>query len=204
MRQRALTSPFAPSSLLIGLALCAVFGSTASTLTVETPSLGVRFTVPEHCQTQEGPGTIEAVCDPSGDAAKSAIISAASSLFLEVVMQEVPQDRDQPPPALAERYPLSQFEKDLPLAVCGAEAKVKIENAAQLFQETRVVYTATVLCPEVRFLGLNQRRSIVRTIVGPGRRYQIQARAQVEDFERAKPVIDAFLASVRLEPEQRP
>lgn len=205
MRWRA---PFSPLdwTRLIGLSLCAFLAGTvaAAALAVDSPALGVRFTVPEHCSMQEGPGTIEAVCDPSGDAAKSAAGSAAFSLFLEIVMQEAPEDRDQPLDALAQRYSFGQFERELPGAVCGDPAKVKIENAMQLFEGARVVYTASVLCPEIRFLGLGQRRGVVRTVVGPGRRYQILARALVNDFERVKPVIDTFLASLHIEPEKSP
>lgn len=205
MRRRA--SPIAFDwSQLIGLSFCAALAGTAAAaaLVVDSPALGVRFTVPEHCSMQEGPGTVEAVCDPSGNAAKGEASNQASSLFLEIVMQETAEDRDQPLDVLAQRYSFGQFEKELPGAVCGDGAKVKIENAMQLFEGARVVYTASVLCPEIRFLGLGQRRGVVRTVVGPGRRYQIVARALVDDFERVKPAIDTFLASVRIEPEKSP
>jgi hypothetical protein len=66
------------------------------------------------------------------------------------------------------------------------------------------VYTAEVLCPEIRFLGLGARRAVVRTIVGPGRRYQVAVRSLVADFERLKPFVDAFFASLRIEPEKGP
>ena len=176
----------------------------AASLDIESPDLGVRFAVPEHCSASEGPGTIEAICDPSSDAVRSATAPAATALKLEVVMQPTPDDRDQPLDVLATRYSFGQFEKDVPGAVCGDEARVKIDNAMQLFEGPLVVYTATVRCPEIRFLGLGERRAVVRTIVGPGRRYHVAARALDADFDRLKPAIDAFFASLRIEPEKSP
>ena len=176
----------------------------AAPIDIESQDLGVRFTMPEHCGAMEGPGTIEAICDPSGDATKSATAQAASALKLEIVVHPTPDDKDQPLDVLAARYSFGQFEKDLPAAICGDEARVKIENAMQLFEGTRVVYTASVLCPEIRFLGLGARRAVVRTIVGPGKRYQVAARSLATDFERLKPSIDAFFASLRIDPEKSP
>lgn len=177
----------------------------AAPITIESQDLGVRFAAPEHCSAMEGPGTVEAICDPSGDAAKSATTAAASALKLEITMQATPQNKGEPPDVLAARYSFGQFQKDVPAAVCGDEARVKIEDAVQLFEGALVVYTANVLCPEIRFLGLGQRRAVVRTIVGPDRQYQVAARALVSDFERLKPAIDAFFASLRIgEPEKSP
>ena len=171
---------------------------------VESADLGVRFAMPAHCSAIEGPGTIEAVCDPGGDAARSATVEAAVALKLEIVMHATPADAGQPVEALVTRYGFSHFQEDVPAAVCGAETRVKIEDAVQIFEGARVVYTASVLCPEIRFLGLGARRAVVRAIVGPGRRYQVFARALEADFQRLKPEIDAFLASLRIEPEKSP
>lgn len=176
----------------------------AAPLNIESPNLGIRFMVPEHCSALEGPGTIEAICDPSGDAGKSTTMEAAIALKLEVVMLPTPDDRDQPVEVLVARYGFGQFEKDVPAAVCGDEARVKIEDAGQFFEGSRVVYNASVVCPEIRFLGLGARRAVVRTIVGPGKRYQVVARALATDFERLKPTIDAFFASLQIEPERSP
>jgi hypothetical protein len=177
----------------------------AAPIDIESQDLGVRFAVPEHCSAMEGPGTLEAICDPSGDATKSAPVATAAALKLEIIMQPTPENKGEPPDVLAARYSFGQFQKDVPAAVCGDEARVKIEDAMQLFEGALVVYTANVLCPEIRFLGLGQRRAVVRTIVRPDRQYQVAARALASDFERLKPAIDAFFASLRIgEPEKSP
>jgi hypothetical protein len=118
-------------------------------------------------------------------------------------MEETPETVSQPLDALAQSYSLGQFQKDLPGAACGTEARVKIEHATQVFEGTRVTYSAVVQCPEVSFLGLGPRRANVRTIVAPGRRYQVQARALNDDFVSLAPIIDSFFASLRLETEEK-
>jgi hypothetical protein len=199
--QRALIAVATATAL--ALALSGTEAASAS-IDLESPDLGVRFAVPAYCSAIEGPGTIEAVCDPSGDAARSATAQAATALKLEIVMLPTPADAGQPIEILVTRYGFGHFQEDVPAAVCGAETRVKIEDAVQIFEGGRVVYTASVLCPEIRFLGLGARRAVVRAIVGPGRRYQVFARALEADFQRLKPEIDAFLASLRIEPEKSP
>jgi len=86
--------------------------------------------------------------------------------------------------------------------VCGEpdRARVKVENAKQVLEEARVVYTADVACPELKFLGLGERRAMVRFLVTPGMRYRLMARAPKEDFEQRKDAVNAFFASFRILP----
>jgi hypothetical protein len=191
--------------MLLAAALAAASGvasgeARAVPVELHSTALGVRFAVPADCGTREGPGTIEAVCDPSG---AGRTVEAVSALFFEIVMEETPETAAQPLDLLAQNYSLGQFQKDLPGAVCGTEARIKIEHAMQVFEGGRVAYNAVVQCPEVSFLGLGPRRASVRTIVAPGRRYRVQARALNDDFAQLAPIIDAFFASLRLDPEEK-
>ena len=92
--------------------------------------------------------------------------------------------------------------QELPEAVCGEadRARVKIDNAKQVLEEARVVYTADVACPEIKFLGLGERRAMVQFLITPGLRYRLMARALKEDFEQRKEAVDAFFASFRILP----
>ena len=62
------------------------------------------------------------------------------------------------------------------------------------------MYTADVACPEIKFLGLGERRAIGAVPDHAGLRYRLMARAPKEDFEQRKEAIDAFFASFRILP----
>ena len=160
------------------------------------------MTLPAGCRHDEGPGTLDAICSTELDPEKSAKASAASALVLEVGVEPVPDDAGKAPADLAQRYDEAQFKAELPEAVCGESdrARVKIENAKQVLEEARVVYTADVACPEIKFLGLGERRAMVQFLLTPGRRYRLMARAPKEDFEQRKEAVDAFFASFRILP----
>ena len=81
-----------------------------------------------------------------------------------------------------------------------AWVKLKIDNAKQVLEAARVVYTADVACPEIKFLGLGERRAAVQFLITPGLRYRLMARAPKEGFEQRKEAIDAFFASFRILP----
>ena len=69
-------------------------------------------------------------------------------------MEPVPDDAGKAPADLAQSYGEAQFKAELPEAVCGEgdEARVKIDNVEQVIEDARVVYTADVACPEIKFL----------------------------------------------------
>jgi hypothetical protein len=189
------------------LALATVAGTvthaqTPSTETFQSDAYRYAVTLPAGCRYQEGPGTLDAVCSAEMDAEKSALASAAESLVLEVSAEAVADDAGKPVAALAERYDTKEFRAALPEAVCGeADAtRVKIANVQQVLESERVVYTADVVCPEVRFLGLGERLAAVRFLVTPGLRYRLMARAPKEEFERRQPAVDAFFSSFRMLP----
>jgi hypothetical protein len=174
----------------------------ADTVTVENAKYRYSVALPKACRRDEGPGTLDATCSPDLDQDKSAAANAARALVLEVSVEAVPADAGAAPADLAQRYGEKEFKEELAEAVCGESdrAKVKIEDAKQVLEEARVVYTAGVACPEIKFLGLGERRAGVRFLITPGLRYRLMGRALKEDFEQRKEAVDAFFASFRVLP----
>jgi hypothetical protein len=195
----------APMALLAVLLVpvVATAQTPSSMLTVESPAPHrYRVTLPAGCRQEEGPGTIDAICSSEFDAEKSAEASAAGSLVFEAAAETVADDTGKAVPALAAGYGEEVFKGELPEAVCGESdrARVKIENVKQVLEEGRVAYTADVLCSEVRFLGLGERRAAVKFVVTPGVRYRLLARAPQGEYEQHRQLIEAFLASFRVLP----
>ena len=168
----------------------------------EIAELRYSVELPNGCRHDEGPGTLDAICSPDLDPEKSAAASAAMALVLEVGVEPVPADAGAQPAELAQRYGEAQFKEELAEAICGESdrAKVKIDNPKQVLEAARVVYTAGVTCPEIKFLGLGERRAMVQFVIAPGLRYRLMARALTEDFEKRKEAVDAFFASFRILP----
>jgi hypothetical protein len=158
--------------------------------------------VPKGCRLDEGPGTLDAICSSNLDPEKSGQVSSAVALVLEVGVELVPADAGVSAADLAQRYGEAQFKEELGEAVCGESdrSRVKIDGAKQVLEDARVVYTANVTCSEIKFLGLGERRALVRFLIAPGKRYRLMARAPAEDFEKQKEVVNAFLSSFRVLP----
>ena len=168
----------------------------------------VTFAIPAHCSVQYGPGTAEAVCDPDAFASAEAsqVASSVAALYFEVTLDQSRDAGGAATVSLAPSYAFADFQKELPGAVCGEErvSRIRIENPLRQVENGRIVYSAIVTCPEVRFLGLGPRRAVVRYIFSDGARLTTMARSLTEDFERSKSMIDAFHASVALQPERKP
>lgn len=199
----ARASLVAAGALVAALAVGTAAAQTpADTVAFESAQFRYSVTLPKACRHDEGPGTLDAICSPDLDQEKSSEANAAAALMLEVSVESVPADAGAPPADLAQRYGETQFKEELAEAICGEtdRAKVKVEDAKQLLEEARVVYTAAVTCPEIKFLGLGERRAGVRFVITPGMRYRLMARALKEDFEQRKEAVDAFFASFRVLP----
>ena len=170
--------------------------------------VAVTFAIPAHCIVQNGPGTAEAICDPDASAPTEAsqVASSVAALYFEVTLDQARDAGGASAVSLAQSYAFADFQKELPGAVCGEErvSRIRIENPQRQMENGRIVYSAIVTCPEVRFLGLGPRRAVVRYIFSNATRLTTIARALTEDFERSKPMIDAFHASVALQPERKP
>lgn len=190
----------------LGSGLLAGIGSVVAgaALTVDLGGVGATFSVPPYCATQEGPGTFEAVCDPEGDSEKSRAGPAASALYFEISVRSVPEDKGLSAKALADRYSMAEFQKDLPEAICGEEKSrgIKLDKPEQVAAADSLVYRITLTCPEVRFLGLPERKAAVRYELRNGRRILVQARSLSDDFPRVQREMDAFFASLKFEPER--
>jgi hypothetical protein len=171
----------------------------------ENASHRYSVSLPAGCRHDVGPGTLDAVCSPGFDEEQSASASAAGSLVLEVGAERVADSAGKSSADLAQLYGEAAFKEELPQAVCGeADAsRVKISNLHKVLEETRVVYTADIACPEIKFLALGERRAAARFLITPGMRYRLMARAPSEDFEERKETIDAFFASFRVLPAEQ-
>ena len=163
-----------------------------------------RYTValPAGCRLEEGPGTVDAVCAKDLDPERSALASSATALVMEVGAEIVADDAGRTASDLAQRYDEAAFRQEIPQAVCGESdtSRARISNLKQTLEDARVAYTADIICAEVRFLQIAERRASVRYLIGPEARYRLVARAPIEEFEKQKSAIDAFFESFRVLP----
>jgi hypothetical protein len=161
--------------------------------------------LPAGCRHEEGPGTVDAVCSADLDPERSARVSSAAALVMEVGAEIVAADAGKSPEELAQAYGEAAFRDELPEAICGESDKgrVTLANVTQTVQDARVVLAADVTCAEVKFLQIGERRATVRYIIGPDARYRLVARATTDDFANHKPAIDAFLDSFRVLPARK-
>ena len=158
--------------------------------------------LPAGCRHEEGPGTVDAVCAGDFDPERSAQANSATALVMEVGAEIVADDAGRTASDLAQRYDEAAFRQEVPQAVCGESdtSRARITNVKQALEETRVTYTADVICAEVRFLQIAERRASVRYLIAPEARYRLIARAPIEEFEKQKPAIEAFFQSFRVLP----
>jgi hypothetical protein len=166
---------------------------------IANTDLNYKIEVPSTCRVEEGPGTLESICSPDLDAEKSKALPAASALLLELDAERVPADAKA-------AYGEPEFRQELPEAVCGEadNPKVKITDLARAADGDRVTWTATVVCPEITFLGLAERTASVRYVMSPAARYRLMARVPSADLAATKAVRDAFLASFAITPPKAP
>ncbi len=187
------------AALILVLAATPIAAQAPATATKTFESTQFRYTValPAGCRHEEGPGTLDAVCSADLDPEKSAAASNAGSLVLGVVAEVVAGDAGKTASELAQSYSETSFRDELPEAICGEleKGRVKIGNVRQVLEEARVVYTADVVCSEIKFLQIAERRASVRLLIAPGTRYRLVARAPREDFEAQKDAIEAFFVS---------
>jgi hypothetical protein len=174
----------------------------AETKTFENSQFRFVVALPAGCRHEEGPGTIDAVCSADFDPEQSAIAGNGTALLLVVAAETVAADAGKTAGELQQRYGEAAFRDELPEAICGEsdKARVKISNVKEVVEDSYVVYTAEVLCKEVKFLQLGERRALVRHVIAPDGRFRLVARAPAEDFDKQRETIDAFFASFRLLP----
>jgi len=190
---------------LVGIALAAGLAGAqapAETKTFENGQFRFSVAVPAGCRHEEGPGTIDAVCSPDFDPERSAVAANASALVLLVAAEAVAGDAGKTGSELQQRYGEAGLREELSEAICGEsdKARVKISNVKEAVEATRVTYTADVVCAEVKFLQIGERRASVRHVITPDARYRLVARALAEDFDKQREAIDAFFASFQVLP----
>ncbi|NJO34322.1 MAG: hypothetical protein HC869_15530 [Rhodospirillales bacterium] len=177
----------------------------AATKTIANERYRYAVALPAGCRLEEGPGTVDAVCAQDFDPERSALASSATALVMEVGAEVVAGDADRSAGELAQRYDEAAFRQEVPQAVCGESdpSRARINNVKQTLEDTRVAYTADVICAEVRFLQIAERRASVRYVIGPEARYRLVARAPIEEFEKQKLAIEAFFESFRVLPVEK-
>lgn len=164
---------------------------------IDNADMRYSVSVPAECRLEEGPGTLEAICAPDFDEAKSAELAAAGALLLEVDAERVPTD--------AKAYAETDFRHEVPEAVCGDAdgPKVKLANVKASKVGDSDVFTATVTCPEIKFLGLAERTAEVRYVMASGFRYRLMARTLSSDWAGVKAASEGFLQSFRASAEKK-
>jgi hypothetical protein len=199
---------------VIAAGACAVVLASATRTAAQTSAATKTFAdgrynysvaLPVGCRHEEGPGTLDAVCAPDLDAERSAQSNSATALLMEVSAEIVADDAGRTASELAQRYDEAAFQTEVPQSVCGESdpKRVRINNVKQTLEESRVSYTADVICAEVRFLQVAERRASARYIIGPDARYRLVARAPIEDFEKHAQAIEAFFESFRILPARK-
>lgn len=175
-----------------------VAGASSGTKTFSSERYHYSVTLPAGCRHEEGPGTIDAVCAADFDPDRSAKANSATALVMEVVAEAVAGDAA----SAAQAHSEAAVRQELPQAVCGESdaARVRIDNLKRTVESDGVAYTADVICAEVRFLQIAERRATVRYLIAPDARYRLVARAPTEEFEKQKSAIDAFFQSFRVLP----
>lgn len=207
-RRWPLTRTVLASVVAAGIALVIVPAArvaaqaSAATKTFANERYHYAVALPAGCRHEEGPGTVDAVCAADFDLERSAQANSATALMMEVGAEIVADDAGRTASDLAQRYNEAAFRQEVPQAVCGESdaSRARIDNVKQTLEETRVAYTADVICAEVRFLQIAERRASVRYLIAPDARYRLVARAPIEEFEKQKPAIEAFFESFRMLP----
>ena len=207
--RRSLTRSVLAGVLAVGMAALLVAPTarvaaqaSAATKTFANERYHYAVALPAGCRHEEGPGTVDAVCAADFDPERSAQANSATALVMEVGAEIVADDAGRTASDLAQRYDEAAFRQEVPQAVCGESdtSRARINNVKQTLEEARVAYSADVICAEVRFLQIAERRASVRYLIAPEARYRLVARAPIEEFEKQKPAIEAFFESFRVLP----
>lgn len=182
------------TALLILAAVLNSAAASATTKTFEIPEPAFTVALPTPCRHEVGPGTIEAVCAHDLDAEKSKEVQAAGAILLEVDFEMTPPD--------AKPYTAAEFRQELPESVCGEgdTKKVRLEGFKETADGDGTLFSARVICPELKFLGLGERHAEALTIITPKSRFRLMARYPTEDVDMAKPLAKAFFESFKAKP----
>ena len=136
----------------MALAASAAAQTSAATKTFANEQYHYAVALPAGCRHEEGPGTVDAVCAADFDPERSAQVSSATALVMEVGAEIVAGDAGRTASDLAQRYDEAAFRQEVPQAICGESdaSRARINNVKQTLEDTRVAYTADVICAEVQ------------------------------------------------------
>jgi hypothetical protein len=177
------------------LAIIATFATTvgafAAPKSITNGELKYTIAIPSECRLDEGPGTLEAICSADLDEAKAAEMPKATAFLLEIDAEAVPSD--------AKPYAEAEFRLEIPEAVCGESdaTRVKLANLKIDKADTTTMISADVICPEIKFLALEERHARVRYVIAPKYRYRLMTRAPASEATKTKSAADAFFASFK-------
>lgn len=177
------------------LAIIATFATTAVAFaapkSITNGELRYTIAIPSECRLDEGPGTLEAICSADLDEAKAAEMPKATSFLLEIDAEAIPSD--------AKPYAEAEFRLEIPEAVCGESdtTRVKLTNLKIDKADTATIFSADVVCPEIKFLALEERHARVRYVIAAKYRYRLMTRTPASDAIKTKPAADAFFASFK-------
>lgn len=163
----------------------------AAPKTLTNADLKFAVTIPSECRIEQGPGTLEGICSADLDEAKAIGMPKAKAFLLEIDAEPVPPD--------AKPYTEAEFRQEIPDAVCGEgdPARVKISNFKSDAASGTTILTADIVCPEIKFLGLEERHARARYVITPKHRYRLMARTPASEAAKTKDVADAFLLSFK-------
>ncbi|MEQ1647556.1 MAG: hypothetical protein ABL898_03130 [Hyphomicrobiaceae bacterium] len=175
----------------IAATLAATSISLAAPKTIINTDLKYSIAIPSECRLEEGPGTLEAICAADLDEAKAAELPKATAFLLEIDAEAVPSD--------AKPYAEAEFRQEVPEAVCGESdaTRVKITNVKIDKTDAASVITADATCPEIKFLGLEERHARVSYVIAPKYRYRLMTRTPASDAAKTKTAADNFFASFK-------
>jgi hypothetical protein len=179
---------------------------TGETLSFENADYRFTVTFPRGCRYEEGPGTVDAICAPDFDEEKSATVEKAGALVLSFAYELV----DTASAGNAPRFSATAFKDDLPESVCGEsdKARARIENLKYREEAGFLVQQADVVCSEVKFLQIGERRATVAQTIAPRGVFRLTARAPTEDFQKEAAAVGVLFSSffqsfTVLRPEKR-
>jgi hypothetical protein len=177
------------------LVLTGVLTSAASAVPLKQfneQALGFEISMPQGCRHTSSPGTIEAVCAPSLDAAAAKHMPAAGAWLFEIDFEEAPTD--------APSYSMEAFKGEIPGMICGAgdATGVRISEPREVADGKRRIFEASVTCPALSFLSLPERTARARVVISGQKRFRLMARTPSADALKAEDATKAFLASFKL------
>ena len=171
------------------IAILVAFAAPAWAERIENTDLKYTIELPTGCRIERRAGQVEATCDPATGSTPTFQLPKAKALLFEIDAEQVPEG--------ATPYTEEAFRAEVADAVCGtAEARLDGVRADRTGKGA-MVFTASLTCPPVAMLGLDERHAQVRYHIARLHRYRLMARVPSARAEQHRPAIKAFLDSFK-------